>query len=105
MTPSSPQPMRSLLFVPGDSEKKLAKAEGLAADVLIFDLEDAVVPSVVSLTEIPTIRLSVRQLFTTRWPNSVCARQYSSSRCSAAGLWVRVLNSTLSVSVMVRRMA
>jgi len=36
--------MRSLLFVPGDSEKKLAKAESLAADVLIFDLEDAVVP-------------------------------------------------------------
>jgi citrate lyase subunit beta/citryl-CoA lyase len=37
-------PMRSLLFVPGDSEKKMAKAEGIAADVLIFDLEDAVVP-------------------------------------------------------------
>jgi citrate lyase subunit beta/citryl-CoA lyase len=36
--------MRSLLFVPGDSEKKLAKADGIAADVLIFDLEDAVVP-------------------------------------------------------------
>jgi citrate lyase subunit beta/citryl-CoA lyase len=36
--------MRSLLFVPGDSEKKLAKAEGLAADVLILDLEDAVAP-------------------------------------------------------------
>jgi citrate lyase subunit beta/citryl-CoA lyase len=36
--------MRSLLFVPGDSEKKLAKAEGIATDVLIFDLEDAVVP-------------------------------------------------------------
>jgi len=35
-------PMRSLLFVPGDSEKKLAKAEGIAADVLILDLEDAV---------------------------------------------------------------
>jgi citrate lyase subunit beta/citryl-CoA lyase len=37
-------PMRSLLFVPGDSEKKLAKSEGIAADVLIFDLEDAVAP-------------------------------------------------------------
>jgi citrate lyase subunit beta/citryl-CoA lyase len=35
--------MRSLLFVPGDSEKKMAKAESIAADVLIFDLEDAVV--------------------------------------------------------------
>ena len=41
---NSTQPMRSLLFVPGDSERKLSKAEGVAADVLIFDLEDAVVP-------------------------------------------------------------
>jgi citrate lyase subunit beta/citryl-CoA lyase len=37
--------MRSLLFVPGDSEKKLAKAEGIPADVLILDLEDAVTPA------------------------------------------------------------
>lgn len=34
--------MRSLLFVPGDSEKKLGKATGLGADVLIVDLEDSV---------------------------------------------------------------
>lgn len=34
--------IRSFLFVPADSEKKLAKAEGLAADALILDLEDAV---------------------------------------------------------------
>ncbi|WP_420392012.1 HpcH/HpaI aldolase/citrate lyase family protein [Acuticoccus sp.] len=34
--------MRSLLFVPGDSERKLAKAFDAAADVVIFDLEDAV---------------------------------------------------------------
>ncbi len=36
--------IRSLLFVPGDSERKMAKAEGVPADVLIFDLEDAVAP-------------------------------------------------------------
>jgi len=36
--------MRSLLFVPGDSEKKLAKSEGIPADVLILDLEDSVSP-------------------------------------------------------------
>ena len=35
--------MRSLLFVPGDSEKKLAKSLGSEADVLILDLEDSVV--------------------------------------------------------------
>ncbi|MFC1688159.1 HpcH/HpaI aldolase/citrate lyase family protein [Pseudomonadota bacterium] len=34
--------MRSLLFVPGDSEKKLAKSEAIPADVLILDLEDSV---------------------------------------------------------------
>ena len=36
--------MRSLLFVPGDSEKKLAKSLGAGADFLILDLEDSVAP-------------------------------------------------------------
>ncbi|HJR68894.1 MAG TPA: aldolase/citrate lyase family protein, partial [Gammaproteobacteria bacterium] len=39
---SSPLLLRSLLFVPGDSERKLAKAQEVAADALIIDLEDAV---------------------------------------------------------------
>ncbi len=34
--------MRSLLFVPGDSERKLEKASRFGADVLILDLEDSV---------------------------------------------------------------
>lgn len=34
--------MRSLLFVPGDSERKLAKGLETGADVLIIDLEDSV---------------------------------------------------------------
>jgi citrate lyase subunit beta/citryl-CoA lyase len=34
--------IRSLLFVPGDSAKKLDKAKGVIADALIFDWEDAV---------------------------------------------------------------
>lgn len=34
--------MRSYLFVPGDSEKKLAKGLGSEADVLLIDLEDSV---------------------------------------------------------------
>ncbi|WP_309611546.1 CoA ester lyase [Sphingomonas sp.] len=37
--------MRSWLFVPGDSEKKAAKAAKSGADVLIFDLEDSVAPT------------------------------------------------------------
>lgn len=36
--------LRSLLFVPGDSEKKFAKASAGAADALILDLEDSVAP-------------------------------------------------------------
>ena len=36
--------LRSLLFVPGDSEKKLAKAQNSPADALILDLEDSVTP-------------------------------------------------------------
>ena len=37
--------LRSLLFVPGDSERKFARAQTAGADVLILDLEDAVAPS------------------------------------------------------------
>lgn len=37
--------LRSMLFVPADSERKLAKGEGSHADALILDLEDAVAPS------------------------------------------------------------
>src|SRR3546814_12374212 len=37
--------IRSFLFVPGDSEKKLAKADASQADALILDLEDAVAPA------------------------------------------------------------
>lgn len=36
---------RSMLFVPGDSERKLEKAASSPADALILDLEDAVAPS------------------------------------------------------------
>ncbi|MDT7950968.1 MAG: CoA ester lyase [Acetobacteraceae bacterium] len=34
--------LRSMLFVPGDSERKLAKGAGSPADALILDLEDSV---------------------------------------------------------------
>jgi citrate lyase subunit beta/citryl-CoA lyase len=41
MTTTSPL-LKSMLFVPGDSEKKMAKAHGTRASALILDLEDAV---------------------------------------------------------------
>ncbi|MFC7203653.1 HpcH/HpaI aldolase/citrate lyase family protein [Haloferax namakaokahaiae] len=37
-------PRRSVLFSPGDRPKLLRKAGGAGADVLVFDLEDAVAP-------------------------------------------------------------
>jgi citrate lyase subunit beta / citryl-CoA lyase len=37
--------LRSFLFVPGDSEKKLSKGDASGADALILDLEDSVAPS------------------------------------------------------------
>ncbi|WP_439922550.1 HpcH/HpaI aldolase/citrate lyase family protein [Nitrobacter sp. JJSN] len=36
--------LRSLLFVPADSDRKIAKADACGADALILDLEDSVVP-------------------------------------------------------------
>jgi citrate lyase subunit beta / citryl-CoA lyase len=36
--------LRSLLFVPADSERKFAKANDIGADALILDLEDSVAP-------------------------------------------------------------
>ncbi len=39
------RPRRSALYMPGSKPRALEKARGLAADVLILDLEDAVVPA------------------------------------------------------------
>jgi citrate lyase subunit beta/citryl-CoA lyase len=49
--------LRSLLFVPGDSERKQAKGRATAADALILDLEDSV-----EVTQLPAARLRVRNL-------------------------------------------
>ena len=46
--------MRSWLFAPGDSERKMEKATASAADVVLFDLEDAVAE-----TEKPKARAAV----------------------------------------------
>jgi citrate lyase subunit beta/citryl-CoA lyase len=63
--------LRSLLFVPGDSEKKLTKAIDLDADVLILDLEDAVAPD-----NRPRARALIND--------------YLQARESSSALWVRI---------------
>src|SRR5487761_1976040 len=47
--------MRSLLFVPGDSPRKLAKALDAGADALLIDLEDSV-----ALANKPSARVETR---------------------------------------------
>jgi citrate lyase subunit beta/citryl-CoA lyase len=41
---SAPSRMRSWLFAPGDSERKMTKASDSAADIVLLDLEDSVSP-------------------------------------------------------------
>lgn len=66
-------PLRSLLFVPGDSEKKMAKSATVPADAVILDLEDAVAPA-----SLPHARTLVREYLVSRRDR---ARQQ---------LWVRI---------------
>lgn len=44
MTDTAYRPRRSVLYMPGANARALEKAKALAADVLIFDLEDSVAP-------------------------------------------------------------
>ena len=44
MTDSSLRPRRSVLYMPAANERALEKAKSIAADAIIFDLEDAVAP-------------------------------------------------------------
>lgn len=44
MTDNSLRPRRSVLYMPAANERALEKAKSIAADAIIFDLEDAVAP-------------------------------------------------------------
>jgi citrate lyase subunit beta/citryl-CoA lyase len=57
MSATPPLKMRSWLFAPGDSERKMAKAKASEADIVILDLEDAVSPD-----NKPQARTMVRQV-------------------------------------------
>ncbi|GAC1455943.1 MAG: CoA ester lyase [Steroidobacteraceae bacterium] len=71
-TPAAVAP-RSWLFVPGDSERKQARALATAADALILDLEDSV-----QLQQLPAARARVRELL------------HSRTTASHPRLWVRI---------------
>lgn len=74
--------LRSLLFVPGDSERKLAKAAGVGADALVLDLEDAV-----DASRLPMARGMVREYL-------------EAPRQGATDIWVRInpLDSGLALA-------
>jgi citrate lyase subunit beta / citryl-CoA lyase len=65
--------LRSMLFVPGDSERKLVKGAGSGADALVLDLEDSV-----PAARLPIARTMVRDYLTANRDRS------------AQQLWVRV---------------
>jgi len=69
---ATPLRMRSWLFAPGDSEKKMAKAAESDADIALFDLEDAVAIDNKSLA-----RTLVRQVL-------------AAHAAQAERLWVRI---------------
>jgi citrate lyase subunit beta/citryl-CoA lyase len=72
-------PLRSLLFVPGDSERKQAKALTSGADALILDLEDSVAPA-----QLPAARTQVRQFLST--PAAASAQRWVRVNGPASGL-------------------
>lgn len=63
--------LRSLLFVPADSERKLAKAKASEADALILDLEDSVAPE---------NRPNAREL----------VREFAAQASRGPSVWVRI---------------
>lgn len=68
---------RSWLFAPGDSERKMEKATASAADIVIFDIEDAVAEA-----EKPKARAMVAAFLK--------STTHSSSAEARARLWVRI---------------
>ncbi len=79
-------PLRSLLFVPGDSERKQTKALASAADLLILDLEDSVASA-----HLPAAREQVRELL------------LGNTERSAQQLWVRL--NALSSGLLLQDLA
>jgi citrate lyase subunit beta / citryl-CoA lyase len=76
--------LRSLLFVPGDSERKQAKALASPADALILDLEDSVAEA-----QLPAARTRVRELLVSGEPGGASG-SLGPGGSVRPQLWVRV---------------
>ncbi len=80
--------MRSLLFVPADSERKLARGLESGADALILDLEDSVAAS-----NRPTARRLAREFLEAHGPDRI--RRYVRVNPLASGLALDDLAATV----------
>ncbi len=80
--------LRSLLFVPGDSERKQSKALSTPADALLLDLEDSVAEA-----QLPAARARVRELLAAQRgsrPQQPAHVPVGAQIATGPQLWVRV---------------
>jgi citrate lyase subunit beta/citryl-CoA lyase len=82
-------PMRSLLFVPADSERKLARGLESGADALILDLEDSV-----AAANQPTARKLAREFLEAHGPDRI--RRYVRINPLQSGLALDDLAATVA---------
>jgi citrate lyase subunit beta / citryl-CoA lyase len=82
-------PIRSFLFVPADSERKLAKGLESGADALILDLEDSV-----AAANRPTARQQARQFLDAHGPDKIA--RYVRINPLASGLALDDLAATVA---------
>src|ERR1700674_4291106 len=81
--------IRSFLFVPADSERKLAKGLESGADALILDLEDSV-----AAANRPTARRQAREFLDAHGPNKIA--RYVRINPLASGLALDDLAATVA---------
>src|SRR6202040_3815025 len=81
--------MRSMLFVPADSERKLARGLESGADALILDLEDSVAAS-----NHPTARKLAREFLEAHGPDRI--PRYARINRVASGLALDALAATVA---------
>jgi citrate lyase subunit beta / citryl-CoA lyase len=86
-----PLPLRSLLFVPGDSERKQAKALHAGADALILDLEDSVAEAA-----LPAARARVREFLTAQAPGARAQQLWVRPNSLASGKLVEDLSAIIA---------
>lgn len=105
--------IRSILFVPGDSAKKLSRSADLPADLILIDWEDAVAeankPDARSVTQraLPSIRSQGRPVLVR--PNSLSSTWFAEDcaavrRCRPAGIVIPKCESVRDVERVAERL-